>query len=131
MFLGPSGTGKSTHARLWLQYIDGTELVNDDNPVVRIYQDGAATVFGSPWSGKTPCYRNVRYPLGGIVMLSQAPYNKIHRLGGLQAYIALVPSISGKRSAAHPSHDPNCANGMGTNYRDISSTLPLCTRRTI
>ena len=40
MFLGPSGTGKSTHARLWLQYIDSTELVNDDNPVVRIYQDG-------------------------------------------------------------------------------------------
>lgn len=77
MFLGPSGTGKSTHASLWLKYIDGTELVNDDNPVVRITDDGQATVFGSPWSGKTPCYRHVSYPLGGIVMLSQAPYNKI------------------------------------------------------
>ena len=36
-------------------------------------------------------------PLGGIVLLSQAPYNKIARLGGVQAYAALVPSISGKR----------------------------------
>lgn len=62
MFLGPSGTGKSTHASLWLKYIDGTELVNDDNPVVRITDDGQATVFGSPWSGKTPCYRHVSYP---------------------------------------------------------------------
>lgn len=96
MFLGKSGTGKSTHARLWLRHIEGAELVNDDNPVVRLQPDGA-WVYGSPWSGKTPCYRNVAVPLGGIVLLSQAPYNKIARLGGVQAYAALVPSISGKR----------------------------------
>jgi hypothetical protein len=92
MFLGKSGTGKSTHAQLWLEHIEGTELVNDDNPVVR---DGV--VYGSPWSGKTPCYRNVSYPLGGIVLLSQAPYNQIRRLGGIEAYTALVASISGQR----------------------------------
>ena len=97
MFLGKSGTGKSTHARLWLQHIKGAELVNDDNPVVRLYDDGRAIVYGSPWSGKTPCYRNVAYALKGIVILSQAPYNKIHRLDGLNAYAALVSSISGKR----------------------------------
>jgi len=96
MFLGKSGTGKSTHSRLWLQHIAGTELMNDDNPVVRI-EDGMATVFGSPWSGKTPCYRNVSMPLGAIVQLSQAPYNKIRPLKSIQAYAALVPSISGKR----------------------------------
>ena len=100
MFLGKSGTGKSTHARLWLKHIEGTELVNDDNPVVRI--EGEQTiVYGSPWSGKTPCYRNVSYPLGGIVLLSQAPYNKILRLSGIQAYVALVESISGKRWDKH------------------------------
>ena len=96
MFLGKSGTGKSTHSSLWLKHISGTELVNDDNPVVRRMPDGFY-VFGSPWSGKTPCYRNVSYPLGGVVQLSQAPYNKIERLRPLTAYAALVPSISGKR----------------------------------
>lgn len=96
MFLGKSGTGKSTHSRLWLQYIKGTELVNDDNPVVRRMADGFR-VFGSPWSGKTPCYRAVSYPVGGIVLLSQAPYNAIRRLRSIEAYAALVPSISGKR----------------------------------
>ena len=96
MFLGKSGTGKSTHSSLWLKYVKGAQLVNDDNPVVRRLPDGFY-VFGSPWSGKTPCYRNVRYPLGGVVQLSQAPYNKIHRLNPLAAYAALVPSISGKR----------------------------------
>ena len=96
MFLGKSGTGKSTHSSLWLKHISGTELVNDDNPVVRRMPDGFY-VFGSPWSGKTPCYRNIRYPLGAVVQLSQAPYNKIQRLRPLAAYAALVPSISGKR----------------------------------
>ena len=97
MFLGLSGTGKSTHSSLWLKYIEGTELVNDDNPVVRVHEDGSIIVYGSPWSGKTPCYRNVSYPLGAIVELSQAPENIIRRLRPLQAYAALMNSISGKR----------------------------------
>lgn len=97
MFLGQSGTGKSTHSGLWLKHIEGTELVNDDNPVVRVSDDGEVRVYGSPWSGKTPCYRNVSYPVGAIVKLSQAPYNEIQPLKGIRAYAAVVPSISGKR----------------------------------
>ena len=96
MFLGKSGTGKSTHACLWLKYVEGSALMNDDNPVVRVTDEGVM-VYGSPWSGKTPCYRNVSAPLGGIVLLSQAPYNKIKRLEGVAAYAAVLPSISGKR----------------------------------
>jgi hypothetical protein len=122
MFLGKSGTGKSTHARLWLQNIEGSELVNDDNPVVRIYsENGAATavVYGSPWSGKTPCYRNVSYPLGGIVLLSQAPYNKIHRICGLKAYASLVSSISGKR------WDSRIADGLHHTENELASTVPI------
>jgi hypothetical protein len=97
MFLGPSGTGKSTHSKLWLKYIEGSKLVNDDNPVVRVLNDGTVNVYGSPWSGKTPCYRNVSYPVGGIVMLHQAPENIIRRLRPLEAYASLMASISGKR----------------------------------
>lgn len=96
MFLGKSGTGKSTHARLWLKYISGTELLNDDNPVVCLRQDGA-WVYGSPWSGKTPCYINKGVRLGAIVDLSQAPFNKIRSIAGIEAYLALLPSISGMR----------------------------------
>ena len=106
MFLGVSGTGKSTHSSLWLKYIKGTELVNDDNPVVRILGDGSIRVYGSPWSGKTSCYRNVSYPLGAIVDLSQAPENRIRRLKPIEAYAALMISISGKR------WDKQMANGL-------------------
>ena len=119
MFLGVSGTGKSTHSSLWLKYINGTELLNDDNPVVRVFDDGNATVYGSPWSGKTPCYRNLYYPLDGIVLLSQAPYNKIHRLSGIQAYVALVPSISGKR------WDERIADGLHHTENALAMTVPV------
>ncbi|MBO7509904.1 MAG: hypothetical protein J6T35_01855 [Bacteroidales bacterium] len=93
-FLGKSGTGKSTHSSLWLKYIEGTWLLNDDNPVIRLEADGTPYIYGTPWSGKTPCYKNERVPLGGIVRLEQAPYNKITRLKGLEAFTAFLPSCS-------------------------------------
>ena len=114
LFLGPSGTGKSTHAQLWIKHIGGTELVNDDNPVVR---DGI--VYGSPWSGKTPCYRNVSYPIGGIVMLSQAPYNKIRRLSGIEAYVDLAESVGGKF------WDSRIAEGFHQAENRVASTIPM------
>lgn len=93
MFLGKSGTGKSTHSKLWLKNIKDTILLNDDNPVVKV-NNGEAIVYGSPWSGKTPCYKNEQVKVGGIVKLSQAPYNKIIKLSTLPAYAALLPTIS-------------------------------------
>ena len=91
LFLGESGTGKSTHTRLWREYIEGAHLLNDDSPIVRII-DGTPYVYGSPWSGKTPCYINKRLPIAGIVRLSQAPHNKICRVNRLMAIGILLPS---------------------------------------
>ena len=96
LFLGRSGTGKSTHSSLWLKHIEDTELLNDDNPVVRIV-DGTVRVFGSPWSGKTPCYKAQDVPVGAIVRLHQAPENSIVRLGAVQAYASVMASCSGFR----------------------------------
>ena len=119
MFLGKSGTGKSTHSQLWIKYIPETQLVNDDNPVVRVNDDGTATVYGSPWSGKTPCYRNVSYPIGGIVKLEQAPKNHIRRLKGIEAYAELVPSISGKR------WDKALADGLHETENALIMNVPM------
>lgn len=92
--LGVSGTGKSTHTQNWLRYIPDTDLMNDDNPVVRVCDDGVARVFGSPWSGKTPCYRDVEAPIGGFLQLKQAPYNRIRRMNVVEGYASLLPSCS-------------------------------------
>lgn len=91
LILGESGTGKSTHTRLWMKYIDSARLLNDDSPIIRII-DGEARVYGSPWSGKTPCYKNESHPIAGLCRLEQAPYNKIHRLPTILAIGAILPS---------------------------------------
>ena len=91
IFLGESGTGKSTHTRLWRENIEGATLLNDDSPILRII-DGEVRIYGSPWSGKTPCYKNKSYPIAGFCRLSQAPHNKIERLRSIAAIGAVLPS---------------------------------------
>lgn len=95
LFLGKSGTGKSTHSRLWLQHVEGSALLNDDNPIVRLREDGSIWVYGSPWSGKTSCYVNKGMPVGAIVKLTQAPENRIRRCTLPESYAALYSSVSG------------------------------------
>lgn len=155
LFLGESGTGKSTHTRLWREHIPGATLLNDDSPIIRIVPQSTDTsegpadtaakfpmnpaakspanmaaaspadtattspadtvatfsantmatspaapssaqphvlAFGAPWSGKTPCYRNVSCPIRAVVRLSQAPHNRIRRLRAIEAIGALLPS---------------------------------------
>ena len=92
LFLGESGTGKSTHTRLWLKHFPDTELLNDDSPFIRVEADGSIRAYGSPWSGKTACYKNIHTPVAAFVRLSQAPCNRIRRLKGIEAIGALQPS---------------------------------------
>lgn len=93
LFLGKSGTGKSTHSQLWLKHIPGTELLNDDNPAVRLIND-EVIVYGTPWSGKTPCYKNKQVPIGAFVKLEQYPENIIRREPPLKAFATLLTSTS-------------------------------------
>ena len=95
LFLGHSGTGKSTHARQWLAAFEDAWLLNDDNPILRVMDNGEVRVYGSPWSGKTPCYKNESAPVGGIIKLSQAPENKIQTISLPQAYAYMLSSASG------------------------------------
>lgn len=92
-FTAQSGTGKSTHTSLWMKHIEGTELMNDDNPIIRII-DGKPIVYGSPWSGKTPCYRNIKAPLGAVTHIERALFNKAVRLSVVEAFASLLPACS-------------------------------------
>ena len=93
LFLGESGTGKSTHTRLWREHISGAQLLNDDSPIVRVVE-GVPTVFGSPWSGKHPVTATRATPIAAFVRLAQAPHNRIARLPVVRAIgaLPLVPA---------------------------------------
>lgn len=119
LFLGKSGTGKSTHSRMWLENIPGCELMNDDNPIVRVMPDGSVVAFGSPWSGKTPCYKNIQAPVGAFVQIRRAPFNKLSRQSVLEAFTSLYSSISGFK-------EDNCAmsDGLNDSLDKVISNVP-------
>lgn len=49
---------------------------------------------GTPWSGKTPCYRNVVVPVGGIVRLRQAMVNRFTVCNGFESFVNILPGCS-------------------------------------
>lgn len=117
--LGESGTGKSTHTRLWLNNIEGSHLLNDDSPIVRVESDGIWG-YGSPWSGKTPCFRTERFLVGAFMRLEQRPENSIRRLNTLESFIALHPSCPPTLA-----HDERCTDGVVNFISDIISQVPV------
>ena len=116
LFLGESGTGKSTHTRLWRENIEGAHLLNDDSPIIR----SSAVAYGSPWSGKTPCYRNLHYPIAAIVRLSQAPHNRMRRLSALEALGALLPSCPPSFA-----YDEELQDAICETLSQLISTVPV------
>ena len=79
LFAARSGTGKSTHTRLWRQaFGDRAVMVNDDKPFLKI-GEGGSLVCGSPWSGKHGLDANVCVPLRGICVLERGRENRIRR----------------------------------------------------
>jgi hypothetical protein len=94
VFLGKSGTGKSTHSRLWLKHVPGCSLLNDDEPIVRIMDNGEVRVFGAPWSGSTPCYRDVSAKTVALVQLEQHSENILTGPLGTEAFAPLFQSVA-------------------------------------
>ncbi len=93
LFTAKSGTGKSTHARLWCRLLgDRAIMINDDKPLVRI-SNGGAVIYGTPWSGKHRLNTNCAVPLKAVCVLERAEQNNIHRITAAEAYPFLLQQI--------------------------------------
>lgn len=92
-FVGPSGIGKSTQARLWLENIQGCSLLNDDQPALGLI-DGVPYLFGTPWSGKTSCYKNERVKVNTFFLMKQAEQNRIKEITAMTLFTHLLGSCS-------------------------------------
>ena len=80
LFTAQSGTGKSTHARLWREMLgDRAVMINDDKPIIR-YVDGDFYVYGTPWNGKHRLDTNARAKIKAICKIYQDKENSIRRL---------------------------------------------------
>ena len=93
IFTAESGTGKSTHARLWRENLDKRVImVNDDKPFLRVEED-RIVVCGSPWNGKHGLGENIEVPLRAICVLEQATENHIERIDFTDAIPVLMQQI--------------------------------------
>lgn len=91
LFTAPSGTGKSTHARLWRQVFgDRVKMINDDKPLLRLQADGSWRVYGTPYGGKDNLQNNISQTIGGIVLLERGTENKIEPVNVRDAYPRLL-----------------------------------------
>lgn len=89
LLVAPSGVGKTTHARLWLEHIPGTYILNGDKPFLRC-TGGEIRVYGSPWQGKEDLGINASAPLAGIFLLERAPGNRAETLLPYRALASLM-----------------------------------------
>ena len=81
LFTAKSGTGKSTHTRLWRkQFGSRAVMINDDKPLLRFFDD-RIEVCGTPWDGKHHLSHNLSLPLKAICLLERAETNSIREIG--------------------------------------------------
>lgn len=91
LFTAPSGTGKSTHIRLWKEYLGArVDIVNGDKPFISLSNASAKDastaeiiaprIYGTPWAGKENWQKNRNAPLQGICFLKRGLENRIRRL---------------------------------------------------
>ncbi len=80
LFTAPSGVGKTTHSRLWLENIEGSFIINGDKPLIKV-SDACCTVYGTPWAGKEGVHQNTSAPLKAVCFLGRGAENSIAEVG--------------------------------------------------
>ena len=100
LFTAKSGTGKSTHARLWREYLgERVVMVNDDKPLLKPGKNGT-TVYGTPWDGKHKLSTDIGVPVKAICLLSRGKENRIERITPGEAYPVLLGQTYRPQNAA-------------------------------
>lgn len=94
-FSAKSGTGKSTHTKLWLNNFDGCYILNDDTPIINQKHDGEFYLCGTPWAGTTGINKNSDVPLKALVFLERGTDNTIEKMLPQKA---MQPFFEGIRS---------------------------------
>lgn len=93
IFTAPSGTGKTTHVRLWKKYLGSdAEIINGDKPILEVRED-EIIAYGTPWAGKERLQKNSCVPVKGICFLRQSEKNNIRKLNKSEALVLLLPQI--------------------------------------
>lgn len=113
-FTAPSGTGKSTHIRLWRKaFGESVFVINGDKPILRLI-DGVWWVYGTPWCGKEGWQTNIGMPLTAICLLSRGEKNTISAASPAVAVPGLMHQILLSKSSDMASAQMQLLNSLVT-----------------
>ncbi len=107
-FSAKSGTGKSTHTKLWLKNFEGSFILNDDTPIISLSKDGNFNISGTPWAGTSGINKNITVPLKAVVFLERDLNNSIMQLSVQEAIKRFFEGIK------TPLTDAMLSNALGT-----------------
>lgn len=108
LFTAPSGTGKSTHIKLWRKYLGKrTGIINGDKPFLSVNrtvgkstEDMAAAekaagvrVYGTPWAGKENWHQNKSAAVAGICIINRGEENSIRRIKPDEGLVKLLHQV--------------------------------------
>lgn len=93
LFTAKSGTGKSTHTRLWRELFgERAVMVNDDKPLIKVSENGIME-YGTPWNGKHRLSTNISVPLKAVCVLERSEENHIEKVTADSVYHMLVQQV--------------------------------------
>ena len=117
LFAAKSGTGKSTHTRLWRErFGDRAVMVNDDKPLLKI-TDSGVIAYGTPWDGKHRLSTNMAVPLKAICVLTRSEENRIGEIQPKDAYQMLLQQTYRPADGAAMLQTMKLIDGMMENTR--------------
>lgn len=94
LFCAKSGTGKSTHTRLWRRVLkDRVQIINDDKPLLRIREEGPALCYGTPYDGKHHLSNPIQADLEAIAFIERSPVNKTLPISPREAFPLLLQQV--------------------------------------
>lgn len=85
LFTAKSGTGKTTHAKLWLKNVQHSYILNGDKPLIKL-ENGSIMLCGTLWRGKENYGVNEILPLKAICVLERDKMNHIEQISASEAF---------------------------------------------
>ena len=86
-----SGTGKTTHANLWVQS-ESVDVLNGDRALCGEEQ-GGWMVYGQPWCGSSGQTRNTKAKIGAVVLLERGETNRAEQITPFDGALGLMPRM--------------------------------------
>ena len=114
-FTGPSGIGKSSRARKWVDLFSA-EWISGDRPAI---DSSSGTVYGVPWDGKEAVYRNINRPLNAVLKVKRAEETSVKELSYEEKFQLLC------EQSFIPMWDPELAGKAMHSLRQVIQKVPI------